>query len=89
MFLFWFQGSLRDEVQPQRGLHGVEVDRRQRLLAVQVGRRSGRQEDGEVRQQPDATHGVERKQLRKQFQLKLKTKKTRKDKVLKQSKNNL
>jgi hypothetical protein len=45
------------------------------LLAVQVGRRSGRQEDGEVRQQPDATHGVERKQLRKHFQLKLKTKK--------------
>ena len=55
---------LRDEVRPQRRRARFEDDRRRRLLAVQVGRRSGRQEDGEVRQQPDETHGFEGAQLK-------------------------
>ena len=57
-------GSLRDEVQPQRRLYGVEVDRRRRLSAVQVRRRSRRQEDGEVCQQLDEAHGKQGKQLK-------------------------
>jgi len=54
---------LRDEVRPQCRCPRLEDDRRCRLLAVQVRCGPGRQEDGEVRQQPDEAHGFEGTQL--------------------------